>query len=410
MQIDAQRAATEQALQALAEEQNLTAAQREAFERLKRAEAEVNEMTRHILDLGQRRADLQTRIEKRMAILRPLIPVVIRMSEHPAETLLFSGVPVEDAIRGLLILRGLARQAATETRALAEDRDALDVTTKAAAEVASRLAATEAARSFEADALARQLAETRERREAAEQEAAEAAKRASAEAARATSLRAMLQILETQRQLEEDRAREDASRAEREQKTAAAEAARSRQAATGRPTGGTLAVTARAAGQLTPPVAGTLARAWGDPEDGEPAIGQSWRAEPGARVVAPCGGTVAFAEPFLGYGLLVIIDCGGGFHAVLSGLDQATVSPGRTVRDGDPIGTLPATARVAASGGSAAESPVLYFELRKAGRPVNPAPWLQSPGLQSPGLQSPGLQSPGLQSPGLQSLGLKSPG
>ncbi len=45
MQLDAQRAATEQAAQALAEEQRLTAAQAEAFERLKRAEVAVNEMT-----------------------------------------------------------------------------------------------------------------------------------------------------------------------------------------------------------------------------------------------------------------------------------------------------------------------------------------------------------------------------
>jgi septal ring factor EnvC (AmiA/AmiB activator) len=381
MQIDAQRAATEQAAQALAEEQRLTAAQAEAFERLKQAEAAVNEMTQHMLDLNQRRADAQARIDKRAEILRRLIPVAMRMSNFPVETLLSAGVPPEDAIRGLLIMRQLARQAASETRALAEDREALDAATKTAAEVAPRLAAAEVARSFEAEALAQQLAATRDRRESAEQEAAEAARRASAEAARANSLRSMLEILETQRRLEEARAREDLLRAERDQKAAAAEAARLRQAALGRPTGaGTLAANAKPTGQLTLPVIGTLSRAWGDPDDGETAIGQSWRAEPGASVVAPCGGTVAFAEPFQSYGLLVIIDCGGGFHAVLSGLDETGVVPGRTVREGDPIGTLPATARVAATGASSAEPPVLYFELRKAGRPVNPAPWLKSSG------------------------------
>src|SRR6185437_15367239 len=52
MQVDAQRAATEQAAQALAEEQRLTTAQSEAFERLKRAEAAVNEMTSHLVDLN----------------------------------------------------------------------------------------------------------------------------------------------------------------------------------------------------------------------------------------------------------------------------------------------------------------------------------------------------------------------
>jgi septal ring factor EnvC (AmiA/AmiB activator) len=374
MQVDAQRAATEQAAQALAEEQRLTAAQSEAFERLKRAEAAVDEMTRHMLDLNQRRAEAQNRIDKRVAALRPLLPAVVRMSEYPVETLLGARVPAEDAIRGILVLRTIARQAQADARSLAEDRQALDEATKAAAEVAPRLAAAEAARAIEVAGLARELADAKDRLASAEQDAADAARRAAAEAARADSLRSMLEILETQRRLEEARAREDVLRAERDQKAAAADAARMRQAALSRPTGaGTLSANAKPAGQLTRPVAGKLLRGWGDPEDGEPATGQSWQTEPGARVVAPCGGTIAFAEPFHGYGLLVIIDCGGGYNAVVSGLDQLAVVPGRAIQDGDPLGTM----KAAAKGDAApAEPPVLYIELRKAGRPVDPAPWL----------------------------------
>ena len=225
--------------------------------------------------------------------------------------------------------------------------------------------------------MGRQLAATKERREAAEQEAADAARRAAAEAARADTLRSMLQILETQRRLEEARAREDVLRAERDQATVVAEAARLRQAAMARPTGaGTLAVNAKPAGQLTQPVAGTLVRGWGDPDNGEPATGQSWQTEAGAAVVAPCGGTVVFAEPFRGYGLLVIIDCGGGYHAVVSGMDQIAVIPGRPVRDGDPIGTM----RASASDATLSGPPILYFELRK-GRPAGQSgPWLRPSG------------------------------
>jgi septal ring factor EnvC (AmiA/AmiB activator) len=381
MQIDAQRDATQRAAQALADEQRLTAEQAEALERLKRAEAAVNEMTAHMEDLNRRRAEAQARIDKETDALRPLLPIIVRMSNYPVETLLGSGLPAEDAIRGILVLRGIARQAEADARGLAKDRETLDAATKAAAEVAPRLAAAEAARAFEADSLARQLAETKERREAAEQAAADASRRAAAEAARANTLRSMLQILETQRRLEEARAREDALRADRDQATNEAEAARLRQAALARPTGaGTLAANARPAGQVTPPVAGTLVRAWGDPENGEPATGQSWRTEPGAAVVAPCGGTVVFAEPFHGYGLLVIIDCGGGYHAVMSGMDQIAVVPGRGIGAGDPIGAMQAVSKTAASGASPVEPPLLYFELRKGGRPVNPAPWLRQSG------------------------------
>jgi septal ring factor EnvC (AmiA/AmiB activator) len=376
MQVDAQREATEQAAQALADEKRLTAEQSEALDRLKRAEAAANEMSVHMLDLNNRRAEAQMHIDKQIEALRPMLPIIMRMSRYPVETLLGSRVPPEDAIRGILVLRTIAHQAEADVRVLAEDRETLDAATKAAAEVAPQLAAAEAARSYESESLGRQLAATKERREAAEQDAADAAKRAAAEAARANTLRSMLQILETQRRLEEARAREDALRADRDQAANEAEAARLRQAALAHPTGaGTLSADAKPAAQVTPPVAGTLVRGWGDPENGEPATGQSWQSEPGAPVVAPCGGNVVFAEPFRGYGLLVIIDCGGGYHAVLSGMDQIAVITGRPVRDGDTIGTMRATV----PGVTRVAPPVLYFELRKGGRPVNPAPWLRAP-------------------------------
>jgi murein hydrolase activator len=422
MQVDAQSAATEQAAQALADEKRLTAAQSEALERLKRADAAVNEITQHLLDLNQRRANAQSRIDRLVAALAPVVPVILRMSTYPVETLLGAQVPAENAVRGVLVMQTIARQAEIDTQSLIEERTVLGAATKAAAELAPQLAAARAARSAEADVLAQKLAETIERRKAAEQDAADAARRAAAEAARASTLRSMLEILETQRRLEEAQAREDELRAQREQKDAAAEAARVRQAALSRPSGaGTLAADAKAAGQITQPVTGTLVRSWGDPQDGEPATGQSWQTEPGARVAAPCNGTVAFAEPFRGYGLLVIIDCGGGYHAILAGLDQMQVAPGEAVLGGDPVGTMQAVGTAAPSGlhsGSAAsaaqtgaaqigaartgaagtgaaqtgvasdspagarsaQSPILYFELRKAGRPVNPVPWLKSSG------------------------------
>jgi septal ring factor EnvC (AmiA/AmiB activator) len=85
---------------------------------------------------------------------------------------------------------------------------------------------------------------------------------------------------------------------------------------------------------------------------------------------------VAFAEPFREYGLLVIIDCGGGYHAVLSGMGQLTVAPGREIRNGDLIGTMGAATKTASAGEPPKIiPPILYFELRKSGHPIDPAPW-----------------------------------
>jgi septal ring factor EnvC (AmiA/AmiB activator) len=402
----------------MAEEKRLTTEQSAALERLKRADAAVNEATQHLRDLNQRRAEAQRRIDHLVAALAPVVPVILRMSTYPVETLLGSQVPAEDSVRGVLVMRAIAHQAEIDAQSLIEDRTTLAAASKAAAEVVPQLDAARATRSDEADALAHQLAATIDRRKTAEQDASDAARRAAAEAARAGTLRSMLEILETQRRLEEAQAREDELRAQREQKDAVAEAARVRQAALSRPTGaGTLAADAKPAGQITQPVAGTLVRSWGDPQDGEPATGQSWQTEPGAKVIAPCNGTVAFAEPFRGYGLLLIIDCGGGYHAILAGLDQMQVSPGQAVLGGDSVGAMqaagPATPSGLHSGGATSDtaasspssgrsdstsaattsatsdapvgarspqSPILYFELRKAGRPVNPIPRLRSSG------------------------------
>jgi septal ring factor EnvC (AmiA/AmiB activator) len=394
MQVDAQSAATEKAAEAMAEEKRLTAEQRAALERLKHADTAVNEASQHLQDLNRSRDGAQSRIDHMVSALAPVVPVILRMSTYPVETLLGAQVPAEDSVRGVLVMRAIAHQAEIDAHSLMEDRAALESATKAAAEVTPQLAAARAARSAEAGALAQQLAATVVRRKTAEQDATDAAHRAAAEAARAVSLRSMLEILETQRRLEEAQAREDELRAQREQKDAAAEAARVRQAAVSPPAGaGTLTVDAKPAGQIVQPVAGTLVRSWGDPLDGEPATGQSWQTAPGARVVAPCNGTVAFAEPFRGYGLLLIIDCGGGYHAILAGLDQMEVGPGRAVQGGDPVGAMqlvgtavqsePTSAGATADPGGgtrSAQSPVLYFELRKAGRPVNPIPWLKSSG------------------------------
>ena len=141
---------------------------------------------------------------------------------------------------------------------------------------------------------------------------------------------------------EQARAQDDAVRAQRQKRGDEAAAARERQAELERPTGaGTIASAAQPRGQLTAPVAGTIVHAWGDATEGGPATGISYRAPPAARVVSLCSGRVAFAAPFRSYGLLLIVDCGGGYHAVLAGFDRLDVRVGQPVAAGEPVGVMP---------------------------------------------------------------------
>ena len=83
---------------------------------------------------------------------------------------------------------------------------------------------------------------------------------------------------------------------------------------------------------------------------------------------------MVFAGPFRSFGLLLIVDCGGGYHFVLSGLDRLDAASGRRVAPGEPLGVM-AGWDPRSPGGA---RPMLYLELRKDGEPVDPAPFLHA--------------------------------
>jgi septal ring factor EnvC (AmiA/AmiB activator) len=120
------------------------------------------------------------------------------------------------------------------------------------------------------------------------------------------------------------------------------------------------------------PVAGAVVRRWGDRTEVGPANGMSFRAPPLGRVVAPCAGRVAFAGPFRSFGVLIILDCGGGYHFVLAGLDRLDVQVGTSVQAGEPVGVMPGW-----DPASSGAHPGLYLELRREGQPIDPAPFLR---------------------------------
>ena len=81
-------------------------------------------------------------------------------------------------------------------------------------------------------------------------------------------------------------------------------------------------------------------------------------------------GRVVFADRFLGYGLMVVVDHGGKHHSLYAQLSEVDVSPGQDVPAGAVLGT---------TGLGTGEGPGLYFELRFQGRAEDPIDWLKRP-------------------------------
>jgi septal ring factor EnvC (AmiA/AmiB activator) len=123
---------------------------------------------------------------------------------------------------------------------------------------------------------------------------------------------------------------------------------------------------------FTEPTAGAPIRRFGELEPGgrSRSDGWTWRTAANAQVLAPAQGVVEYAGPLKGWGLVLILRLGGGYHLVLAGLESALIAPGRMVAAGQPVGRM---------GNDGQTDSDLYFEIRKNGAPVDPARWLKAP-------------------------------
>lgn len=126
-------------------------------------------------------------------------------------------------------------------------------------------------------------------------------------------------------------------------------------------------------GSLDWPAAGKLTARFGsqrDPRFGTTTVraGIEIAAAAGAPATAIQGGVVAYAEPFTGFGNLVIIDHGRQAYSLYGYLDSVSVARGTRVARGQSVGSV---------GDTPAGKPGLYFELRIDGKAVDPLQWLK---------------------------------
>lgn len=124
-------------------------------------------------------------------------------------------------------------------------------------------------------------------------------------------------------------------------------------------------------GGLPWPLDGTVRARFDTAQDSSGMKWQGWwlAAETGTDVTAVHHGRVVFSDWLNGFGLLVILDHGDGLMTLYGRNQTLLRTVGEWVEAGDTL------AEAGASGGF--DESGLYFEVRRNGRPENPANWLE---------------------------------
>ncbi|MBU2090168.1 MAG: peptidoglycan DD-metalloendopeptidase family protein, partial [Alphaproteobacteria bacterium] len=318
---------------------------------------------------------------------------------RPPEALIAQPSAPVDTVRGAMLLRAAlptVQKSATDLRRELEDMAALRAEIEA-----ERRKLANATRAMEAERKRLETSAANRRRlvgrtEAEREKLAEAVGRMSSSANDLRDLLRQIEVeREAQRKAEEERRRQEEARRIAEAKRAAEEARRlaqmpqpqakpaprpERQVAAIPPVARSAPVTSsmappagqrrsieKAKGSLVLPVQGKIAHSYGERSDTGTLKGIRIAARDNAVVIAPFDGQVVYAGRFRGYGQILIIEHGDGYHTLLAGLGRIDSVSGQYLLAGEPIGSM-------SIDGDA--SPELYVELRRNGEPINPLPWL----------------------------------
>jgi septal ring factor EnvC (AmiA/AmiB activator) len=93
------------------------------------------------------------------------------------------------------------------------------------------------------------------------------------------------------------------------------------------------------------------------------------KADRGDTVLSVYGGRVVYADWFKGYGLLLIVNHGSGYHSLYAHLSEIFHKTGDIIKSRQAVGKIGATGLL--------NKPSLYFEIRHKGKPMNPDQWLR---------------------------------
>tara|TARA_R100001143_G_scaffold9692_6_gene11510 strand:- start:8427 stop:9686 length:1260 start_codon:yes stop_codon:yes gene_type:complete len=369
--LEAERQAAEQKLEALqaagentlSDLKNIDSQLISAAMESQRREEQASNAEKSLIDLGARRVSAQMSLLENRQALEDLLAALAASNRRKPPALIVSPSKANTAVRRAILMSETTPRLATESEELSREIDTLNELERRIRGEKAKLDAAEATLALKQVEIERLAAAKRGNFEDLSGDIALLKAHAAEIGAREEDLRSLLASLEAQAPsapgAKPDLRPRLVSNSPSSKPSATSAVART---PASRPLGRAVI------GALKPPVAGSLARAFGEklPTGGK----SEWVAfatRANAQVVAPVGGTVEYARPFRTYGSMLILRTSDGYHVILTGMSRIYVTEGQGVSVGEPVGRMPDRAEPV---------PELNMELRLGDKVMNPADWL----------------------------------
>jgi len=344
-----------------------------AAKRVQDQEVQVAAIEVELLDLEREAGGKTQRLRERRHQFSGVVMALTKIARFPTEALIAQPIPPEDTVRSAILLR--AAVPAIEVRAASLQSELQDLA-RARTQVETRRSELQTAvdrlrvEQVRIEAIRKQKAALRA--EAISKSRA-AQSKANKLARTAKSLRDLMDRLETERKKAEAEAKRKARSTLHVKPDPSGNSSPVLTPKEVAALGGIGSIS-KARGRLPFPVVGKMVGLYGQSLDGgQTRKGLSLETRVGAQVIAPFEGKVVFAGPFRGYGQLLIIDHGEGYHSLLAGMGRIDAVIGQPVLAGEPVASMTPN-----SGSSSGEQAILYVEFRRNNQPINPLPWLAS--------------------------------
>ena len=347
----------------------------------------VQEYERNILDIEEQIAEMRVEeadkaaklVAQREQFARVLMSLE-RLARFPPEAMIAQPTSPSDTVRSAILLRSVVPEIERRAERLRQQIESLAMSRERLNEQQMSLQHNKEALAAQSQTLGGLLARNKLLKKETDAEYKQATHRVEKLARDAENLRDLIARLQEEKQAREaEAARHKAESGEIEPSSAEISQAAILVPPPPPPPSGSLSgvpISTRQ-GQLPFPAVGSIVARYGENnENGITRRGIEIATRPAAQVVAPYEGQIVFVGEFRGYGQLLIIEHSEGYHTLLAGMARIDSVMGQWVLVGEPVGIMePATG----------SKPVLYVELRRDGRPINPLPWLASRGTNTQG-------------------------